>query len=104
MPSRPKRDLTVDEIVDRAIEITGTDGGESSLTMRALASACGVTPMALYRHVDDKETLLTLIVIPLGCISAGESMRDHRIEPGIPVAAMHDIGSIVTNQAGKPKG
>ena len=62
MPSRPKRDLTVDEIVDRAIEITGTDGGESSLTMRALASACGVTPMALYRHVDDKETLLTLIV------------------------------------------
>ena len=27
-----------------------------------IALACGVTPMALYRHVDDKETLLTLIV------------------------------------------
>lgn len=58
---RKRRDLTIDEVVDRAIEIAQAEG-ERGLTMRGLADACGVTPMALYHHVENKEALLTAIV------------------------------------------
>lgn len=58
---RRRRDLTADEVVDRATEIMAADG-ESALTMRRVAAACGVTPMALYHHVADREELLTLVV------------------------------------------
>ncbi len=58
---RQRRDLTYDEVVDRAIEIAQAEG-ERGLTMRGLADACQVTPMALYHHVENKEALLTAIV------------------------------------------
>jgi AcrR family transcriptional regulator len=38
------------------------EGGARALTMRAVADALGVTPMALYHHVDDKTALIALIV------------------------------------------
>lgn len=56
---RPRRDLTLDEVVDRAI---AQAQGERGLTMRGVAEACDVTPMALYHHVQNKEALLTAIV------------------------------------------
>ncbi len=58
---RAKRDLTIEEVVDRAMEIAQTDG-ERGLTMRRVAEACGVTTMAIYHHVADKEALLTAVV------------------------------------------
>ena len=58
---RQRRDLTIDEVVDRAIEIAQAEG-ERGLTMRGVADACEVTPMALYHHVANKEALLTAIV------------------------------------------
>ena len=58
---RQRRDLTLDEVVDRAIEIAQAEG-EHGLTMRGVANACDVTPMALYHHVENKEALLTAIV------------------------------------------
>ena len=58
---RQRRDLTIDEVVERALEIAQHEG-ERGLTMRAVADACGVTPMALYHHVENKESLLTAIV------------------------------------------
>ncbi len=58
---RAKRDLSLDEVVDRAMEIAQIDG-ERGLTMRRVADACGVTTMALYHHVADKEALLTAVV------------------------------------------
>lgn len=60
-PQRGRRSLTLDEIVERAMEIAAAQG-ERGLTMRKVAEACRVTPMALYHHIDDKEALLTLIV------------------------------------------
>jgi AcrR family transcriptional regulator len=36
--------------------------GPSGFTMRAVAQALGVTPMALYHHVEDKAALATLLV------------------------------------------
>lgn len=58
---RQRRDLALEEVVDRAVEIAQAEG-ERGLTMRAVADACQVTPMALYHHVENKEALLTAIV------------------------------------------
>lgn len=54
------RSLTPEEIVERSIGLLES-GGLEHLTMRRLAEACDVTPMALYRHVRDKDKLLELI-------------------------------------------
>jgi AcrR family transcriptional regulator len=37
------------------------EGGEKGLTMRALASRLGVTPMSLYHHIEDRAGLLVAL-------------------------------------------
>ncbi len=59
--SRRPRSLTQDEIVDEALRLLRAEG-LAGLTMRAVASRLGVTPMAVYYYVDDKEDLLRLVV------------------------------------------
>ena len=56
---RPAR-LTQDGIVDAALGLVDRKGIEG-LTMRALARELGVDPMAVYRHVRDKDALLGLM-------------------------------------------
>ncbi len=60
--ARPKRTtaLSRDAIVDEAIGIVA-DEGLSALTMRAVAARLGVTPMAAYYYVADKEELMSLM-------------------------------------------
>ena len=48
------------DVVDAAMRIIGARGLEA-LSMRALAVELGVTPMALYHHVPNKEGLLQLV-------------------------------------------
>jgi AcrR family transcriptional regulator len=61
---RPKRErrggLTVDRIVEAAIEIADADGLEA-VSMARVADRLGFTPMALYRHVSGKDELLVLM-------------------------------------------
>jgi len=52
-----RRRLTRDAIVRRALEI-GEAEGLDAVSLRRLASEFGVTPMALYRHVRDKQDLI----------------------------------------------
>jgi AcrR family transcriptional regulator len=52
--------LSIDSIVDAAVELLEADGLES-LTMRRLAKRLGCSPMALYRHVTDKQELVGAI-------------------------------------------
>lgn len=47
--------------------------GVSGFTMRAVAKALGVTPMALYHHVEDKAALATLLV--------DAAIRQHPLPP-----------------------
>jgi AcrR family transcriptional regulator len=54
-PGRPG--LTREAIVARALEI-GTSDGLEAVSLRRLAQEFEVTPMALYRHVRDKQDLL----------------------------------------------
>lgn len=53
--------LTLDAIVDQSVCII-QDSGVSGLTMRAVAAGLGVTPMAVYYYVSDKEELMGLVV------------------------------------------
>lgn len=52
-----RRGLTRDAVVARALEI-GTAEGLEAVSLRRLAQELGVTPMALYRHVQDKQDLI----------------------------------------------
>lgn len=49
--------LTRERIIEAALKLVDTDGFEA-LSMRRLAAALGVDPMAIYHHVDGREALL----------------------------------------------
>jgi TetR/AcrR family transcriptional regulator, tetracycline repressor protein len=56
--ARPaKADLSRDAIVERALTVMDSDGPDA-VTIRRLAQEFGVTPMALYWHVANKDELL----------------------------------------------
>jgi len=59
MPQR--RGLTRAEILAAALDLAD-DEGLPAVSMRSVAQRLGVTPMALYRHVGDKEALLDGLV------------------------------------------
>jgi AcrR family transcriptional regulator len=64
MPPRPK--LSREKILRAALAIVGEDGLEG-LTIRRLATALGVTPMAVYRHFENKaEITLGLLEVIIG--------------------------------------
>jgi AcrR family transcriptional regulator len=52
-----RRGLSRHGVVERALEI-GNAEGLDAVTLRRLAADLGVTPMALYRHVRDKQDLM----------------------------------------------
>lgn len=49
--------VTADEVLKEALALLDESGGQG-LTMRALATRLGVTPMSLYRHVGSRDELL----------------------------------------------
>lgn len=56
----PKREMSVERIVDAAVELADADG-IGAVSMAAVASALGFTPMSLYRYVSAKDDLLLLM-------------------------------------------
>lgn len=57
----PAERLDTATVISRAVAIVDRDG-VSALSFRRLAGECAVTPMALYRHVRDKDDLLDRVV------------------------------------------
>lgn len=55
-----RRDLTREKLVIAAIALLDA-GGVGALSIRALADAVGVTPMAIYNHFDSKNALLVAV-------------------------------------------
>jgi AcrR family transcriptional regulator len=55
------RGLSRDEVLDATLELAEERGFEA-VSMRAVAHRLNVTPMALYRHVGDKQGLLDGLV------------------------------------------
>ena len=59
-PGSSRPPLSTDAIVDAALQMADA-GGLGAVSLRGLAATFGVTPMALYRHVRDKDHLLDLM-------------------------------------------
>jgi AcrR family transcriptional regulator len=57
----PRRSLSLDRIVNAAIELADTEG-LSALSMARLAERLGSAPMSLYRHVASKEELYDFMI------------------------------------------
>lgn len=75
VPPIGRRGLTREAVVARAIEI-GTAEGLEAVSLRRLAQELGVTPMALYRHVRDKQDLVNAMTeIVLDGIDATAGFR-----------------------------
>ena len=56
----PKREMSVERIVEAAVEIADADG-LGAVSMAAVASRLGFTPMSLYRYVSAKDDLMLLM-------------------------------------------
>lgn len=56
----PKREMTVERIVDAAVEIADAEG-LGAVSMAAVAARLGYTPMSLYRYVSAKDDLVLLM-------------------------------------------
>jgi AcrR family transcriptional regulator len=74
---RGTRGLTRDEVLDRTLALA-EERGLDAVSMRAVADRLGVTPMALYRYVGDKQGLLDGLVERL----MAEMPKD---DPSLPV-------------------
>jgi AcrR family transcriptional regulator len=71
----PKREMSVEKIVDAAIEIADADG-LGAVSMAGVAARLGYTPMSLYRYVSAKDDLMLLM---------------QETATGLPPAAVRDI-------------
>lgn len=84
--TEPRLALTRQRIVDSAIENADSAGLEA-LTMRGVAAMLRVAPMALYRHIANRDDLIDAmidvvfseIVLPLGGADWKSAMRDRAI-------------------------
>lgn len=56
----PKREMSVERIVEAAVELADADG-LGAVSMAAVAKRLGFTPMSLYRYVSAKDDLLLLM-------------------------------------------
>ncbi|MFD5224551.1 TetR/AcrR family transcriptional regulator C-terminal domain-containing protein [Microbacterium sp. NPDC058342] len=56
----PKREMSVERIVDAAVDLADAEG-LGAVSMAAVASRLGFTPMSLYRYVSAKDDLLLLM-------------------------------------------
>ncbi len=62
--ARARRPLSRTALIDIAVGLIDA-GGAGALTMRGVAEAAGVTPMALYNHVSSKRDLLAAVAVQL---------------------------------------
>lgn len=56
----PKREMSVERIVEAAVEIADAEG-LAAVSMAAVAARLGFTPMSLYRYVSAKDDLVLLM-------------------------------------------
>ncbi|MGB0920404.1 MAG: TetR/AcrR family transcriptional regulator [Alphaproteobacteria bacterium] len=77
-PLRRRGSLSRDEIVSAGLTIATTDD-LNSLTMKTLAKALGVTPMAVYRHFENKAEIVDAV---LDRLVQDAATTDHGIDPG----------------------
>lgn len=55
--------MTTREDILRAARTAFAEGGEASLSLRDVAARVGLTPMAIYRHFENKQAVLDALVV-----------------------------------------
>lgn len=75
----PKREMSVERIVEAAVELADAEG-LGAVSMAAVAAKLGFTPMSLYRYISAKDDLLLLMQeevtgIPPESIQEGDGWR-----------------------------
>lgn len=70
----PKRELSIERIVEAAVEIADA-GGLGAVSMSSVAAAFGFTTMSLYRYVSAKDDLV-LLMGELGWGTPPETVRE----------------------------
>ena len=75
-PPKSAVSLTREAIIATALDLV--EGSPGGLSLRGLAAALGVTPMALYSHIGDLDGLLEAMAEQ--CLGEGTAQRD----PGQP--------------------
>jgi AcrR family transcriptional regulator len=76
----PKRELSIERIVDVAVELADA-GGLGAVSMSSVATELGFTPMSLYRYVTAKDDLVLLmqergIGVPPESVAQAETWRE----------------------------
>jgi AcrR family transcriptional regulator len=98
--------LTREEIIDAALGLIRTHG-LPGLTMRAVAAELGVTPMAVYYYIADKDELVRLVVETIsaarGALRLGEggweeSLRRHLLRVWEESTRYPGLGAYLINQ------
>lgn len=74
--------LSRDRIIQASLEVAG-DRGIQRVTMRAVADRLQVVPMALYRHVPDRQAMIEATVDAIGALVTVEEMPDEAWAAGI---------------------
>lgn len=104
--SRQAGALSRDEVVEASIAVARAKGLEG-LTMRAVATALDVTPMALYHYVEGKDELVQLVVeavtrgrreLVLGPLGWEISLRDHLVSLWEEMAQYPGLGARLIEQ------
>jgi len=85
-----------DRLLDAATELIDEHGGTAGVSIRLITKRAGVSPMALYLHFEDRETLLREVIFRgfdrfLEAIEAGrdahETPRDRLLGMGVAYLA-----------------
>ena len=89
----PKRELSIERIVEVAMQLADA-GGLASVSMAAVATELGFTPMSLYRYVSAKDDLVLLMQesgVGVPPESIVESAQDGGWRPGMRAWATEQL-------------
>ncbi|MBT2498304.1 TetR/AcrR family transcriptional regulator C-terminal domain-containing protein [Agromyces sp. ISL-38] len=78
----PKRELSIERIVDAAIEIADAEG-LSAVSMSRVAASLGFTTMSLYRYVTSKDDLILLMQEGAGDVSVPDDAVERTWREGV---------------------
>ena len=98
----PRQTLTRERVLDEAWELIRAEGTDG-LSMRALSQRLGVVPMALYRHVQDKDDLLAIGAITGVLVGVAQALlmpAPLRVAWAVAVAVLWPLAWQVTAAVG----
>jgi AcrR family transcriptional regulator len=85
----PKRELSIERIVEAAIEIADAEG-IAAVSMSRVAASLGFTTMSLYRYVTSKDDLILLMQESAGEVAVPDAARERTWREGV-TAWVHAI-------------